>query len=723
MAGLKRVVRLHAVAFVWATLLPLLAPVATLRAAWTTVGTGIEYNEYTLPDPNRLFVTRMDRRNPAVMIDSSLGQGRINGGAEIVRSQATRYDDAVTYWGYDWGKRNDVIVAINGDFWNTSTAVPAGGQIITGWYSKDINPSYYFYYTLDGRASISQASLAQLRVTFPASGTQVTIDDVNRARSTNELILYNPHYASTTPSASTGVEVLVELARPNLTSSSSTRGIIRQIRQNVGSTQIPFDHVVLSADGTKATSLLALASIGAQVDLLNFLDSVDKVSPSMAGMGGGEVFLGAGFVWGGQNVKHPRTAVALNDDYVFFVVCDGRSTVSVGMTMTELGNFCKDYLGATWGMNLDGGGSSTMVVNGVVKNNPSDGSERAVANGLMMIVPQTKVQSTTFSSGDRVRTTASSNVRLGPGTNWTSIATVASNTQATILDHSLRGINAKGFNWWKCDFGATIGWVAHTNLALVSVGSLPIISQHPVASYSCPGSSTTFNAAATGVAPFSYQWQRDGVTLSNGGNISGATTAALTVSSLTTADIGSYRCIITDTRGSTTTYSAPLTLRKSTAIVQHPVDATVYPVSSNPTVTFTALGTGEGTVSYQWQRNNLDLANGGHVSGATTPTLMLSNTDSTDRGTYRCRITAFCGSLLTGSATLTVLSPDLDGDNDVDQIDFARLQNCVGISQPAVNAPDCLNADLTGDNHIDTDDVTGFIRCLSGSNQPLLPGC
>jgi MYXO-CTERM domain-containing protein len=81
--------------------------------------------------------------------------------------------------------------------------------------------------------------------------------------------------------------------------------------------------------------------------------------------------------------RHPRTAVGLSEDKtkLFMVVVDGRSTTRIGMTCGELGNLMKE-LGAHDALNLDGGGSSAMVIGGAVANNPSDGSERIVANHL-----------------------------------------------------------------------------------------------------------------------------------------------------------------------------------------------------------------------------------------------------------------------------------------------------------------------------------------------------
>ena len=98
-----------------------------------------------------------------------------------------------------------------------------------------------------------------------------------------------------------------------------------------------------------------------------------------AAIGGSYHFLKEGvvqtFTDPGATLRHPRTAVALDDDYIFFVVVDGRSAQSIGMNMTELGNFCRDYLGAVEGVNKDGGGSSTLWVDGEVKNEPSDGTD------------------------------------------------------------------------------------------------------------------------------------------------------------------------------------------------------------------------------------------------------------------------------------------------------------------------------------------------------------
>lgn len=80
--------------------------------------------------------------------------------------------------------------------------------------------------------------------------------------------------------------------------------------------------------------------------------------------------------------RAPRTAVGIKKDgTILVVVADGRTSRSAGMTLPELARYLIQ-LGADRAMNFDGGGSSEMVVNGAVKNRPSDGAERPVRVAL-----------------------------------------------------------------------------------------------------------------------------------------------------------------------------------------------------------------------------------------------------------------------------------------------------------------------------------------------------
>jgi hypothetical protein len=87
--------------------------------------------------------------------------------------------------------------------------------------------------------------------------------------------------------------------------------------------------------------------------------------------------------------RHPRSGIGFSADStrLFFIVVDGRQRFSVGMTLPEFADLMIS-LGVAQGLNLDGGGSSTLVVDQTVVNSPSDPSgERPVGNALLLIGP------------------------------------------------------------------------------------------------------------------------------------------------------------------------------------------------------------------------------------------------------------------------------------------------------------------------------------------------
>ncbi len=105
---------------------------------WTSVGDGIEFQQFPLPDPNNVYVARMDRENPNVFLESSIGSGDLVKGRETVSAMAQRYDEAINHWNNTWGGRNHVVVAINGDYFDPSTGFPQNGMLQSGWYFKTV---------------------------------------------------------------------------------------------------------------------------------------------------------------------------------------------------------------------------------------------------------------------------------------------------------------------------------------------------------------------------------------------------------------------------------------------------------------------------------------------------------------------------------------------------------------------------------------------------------
>ena len=82
--------------------------------------------------------------------------------------------------------------------------------------------------------------------------------------------------------------------------------------------------------------------------------------------------------------KNPRSAIGYTaDGNLIMVAVDGREGSSVGMTLMQLANFMKKA-GCINAMNLDGGGSTVMYVNGQVENNPAFKGGIAISNALVL---------------------------------------------------------------------------------------------------------------------------------------------------------------------------------------------------------------------------------------------------------------------------------------------------------------------------------------------------
>ena len=84
---------------------------------------------------------------------------------------------------------------------------------------------------------------------------------------------------------------------------------------------------------------------------------------------------------------HPRTAIGFSRDSATLILLtvDGRSENSGGVTLVDLARLMRQ-LGAWQAMNFDGGGSTTMVIDGAVVNAPSDKTgEREVGNALLVV--------------------------------------------------------------------------------------------------------------------------------------------------------------------------------------------------------------------------------------------------------------------------------------------------------------------------------------------------
>jgi DNA/RNA endonuclease G (NUC1) len=105
--------------------------------------------------------------------------------------------------------------------------------------------------------------------------------------------------------------------------------------------------------------------------------------------------------------------------------------------------------------------------------------------------------------------------------------------------------------------------------ALVVNDSLPVITTQPVSRTAVTAENAGFTVVATGTAPLTYQWRKDGSPISDGGTISGTTTASLLIAGVTAVNGGAYDVVITNALGSATSSLATL-------LVNPPPPSTVF---------------------------------------------------------------------------------------------------------------------------------------------------
>ncbi len=189
----------------------------------------------------------------------------------------------------------------------------------------------------------------------------------------------------------------------------------------------------------------------------------------------------------------------------------------------------------------------------------------------------------------------------------------------------------------------------------VQVVGLPQIVQQPMSRTNNAGTTATFSVTATSPTPLSYLWKKNGVGLSDGGNISGSATSTLMIGSVSNADVASYSVCVSNLAGAVLSSNATLTVIDPPVIVSQPVS-----VTNNATTTATFAVTVDGTepFGYQWYKNGTNqLVDGGNISGSLSNILTLTNVLAADRGQYSVVVTNPAGVVVSSNATLSVVDP------------------------------------------------------------------
>jgi uncharacterized repeat protein (TIGR03803 family) len=232
---------------------------------------------------------------------------------------------------------------------------------------------------------------------------------------------------------------------------------------------------------------------------------------------------------------------------------------------------------------------------------------------------------------------------------------------ATSDSLSISFISASDASNYRCLITASSGCARTTaNAALTVINAAPVISSQPVAPaiIPCETGAVSLTVAATG-SGLSYQWYKGVNSLSNGGNISGATTPTLTISSLTVSDAAAYNVVVTNSLGSATSNSVNLTVNARVVITAQPVLQVVC-VSNTVNMTVGAIGAG---LVYKWRKGSVFLADitnasGSVISGSQTATLTISNAQLSDAATnYNCQVVGTCNTIISSNAAIIVGAP------------------------------------------------------------------
>ncbi len=304
--------------------------------------------------PVRINVVEINQKlNPNLQINPQLSSSRLASKSTITTL----------------ARKNNSLVAINGTYFKPQTGVPLGTLMING---KMYTGPIYNRVAMGIFDNGFDMARLELNAQVKSFKGNVKVDNINQPRMlSTHVIVYTPEWGSFAPtSPKYGKQIAVE------------KGKIISI--GTQSMPIPQNGYVIVGPDERLAKIYKAKHIDLDIKTIPNWENVKHIiSGGPYLVKNGEVFVDMteqklGAIGG----KNPRTAIGYTQDGNFIMVAvDGREGASVGLTLKELAWFMKS-IGCTNAMNLDGGGSTVMYVNGRVVNMPKVKGGIALSNAL-----------------------------------------------------------------------------------------------------------------------------------------------------------------------------------------------------------------------------------------------------------------------------------------------------------------------------------------------------
>ena len=211
------------------------------------------------------------------------------------------------------------------------------------------------------------------------------------------------------------------------------------------------------------------------------------------------------------------------------------------------------------------------------------------------------------------------------GVNLTNVAPYSNVTTATL------NITNPAFSENGASFDVVVGNAAPCTVTstarTLTVNAVSAITAQPVATTACTNTTVTFSITASNVT--TYQWQRNGVNLTNVVPYSNVTTSTLTITNPAVGIAGNFTCVLNSATCPVTSSSVALTVNAAPVITVQPVAPAAFCEGmSSPSLSVTATGAS----TYQWRKNGVNLTNVAPYSNVTTATLNITTPSFSENG-------------------------------------------------------------------------------------------